>query len=151
MSKKKRHQYGRQYMRLTEGYQRNIARSKMNELGVKPPSEKHFTKIFTISKILFVVWIIVTIIVTYKFLFPGLLSCGLVAVLYVLILFKYVEHYQIQLVEAYMDMDIPKDIYISEISKRRNNPKAINKLSKIWDKVEKKRERKAAKTASTQP
>ena len=62
--------------------------------------------------------------------------------LYVFILARYFASYQSKLVYTYMDLGIPKAVYMNEMSKRRRDPKSLRKLEKAWDSAEKKYNKK---------
>lgn len=131
------------YNRQTKGFRRIQAQTKMKELGVKSPKQKHVKLIIRGSIALFILWIPFAIFCTVKLGIPGLLGAFALAVLYVFILARYFASYQRKLVYTYMDLGIPKAVYMNEMSKRRRDPKALRKLEKAWDSAEKKYNKKA--------
>ena len=145
MSKKKRYDQSLKYNRQTKGHMQNIARGKMNALGVRSPNKTNINRVVKISRILFIVWIPIAVICGFKFGFPGLLAAMFVALLYILVISQYVKHYQQKLVSAYLEMGISKDVYMAEMRKRQQDAKSLAKLSKVWDVCEKKYTKKMDK------
>lgn len=146
MPKKNKYNKSLKYNRQTKGHLKNLAKGKMNELGVRAPDKTNINKVLKISRILFFAWIPFAGYCAYKFMILGLLFAMLIALIYIFGLFKYVQSYQYKLVMAYMELDIPKAVYMEEMKKRKQDEKSLRKLSKIWDETEKKFSAKCEKT-----
>lgn len=133
------------YNRQTKAYRINVSKGKLKEMNIKSPEEKHTREIMKVSVVLFIIWIVATLFVAIKIGFIGMVGCFLLAIAYVCILSAYFRKYQRELITAYMDLNISKEIYLSEMSKRNKDNKAMKKLEKEWDIVKRKRERKNGK------
>lgn len=138
---KNRHKKEIRYNRQTKAYRINVSKGKLKEMNIKSPEEKHTKEIMNISSILFIFWAIATFLVAIKIGFIGMIGCFLLAILYVEILSVYFRRYQRELISAYMDLDISKEVYLSEMSKRNKSNKSMKKLEKEWDIVKRKREK----------
>lgn len=141
---KARYNKNLKYNRQTKAYRQTQARAKMKELGIKSP-KKHLKHIMIISIILLVLWIPLAFYMAIRMGIPGLLMAFTIVLIYTFLVAIYFRRYQSKLIKTYKDLDIPKDVYMNEMRKRKSNSKDLQKLEKIWDKEEKKREKERGK------
>ena len=132
-STNKRYDQTYKYNRQTKAFRRTQAKAKMKELDVKSPKQKHIKLILRGSIVLFILWVPFAVFCIHKLGVPGLLLAFAIAVAYVAGLAVYFSRYQRKLIYAYIDLGIPKEVYMNEMKKRKKDEKSLRKLEAAWD------------------
>lgn len=127
-----------QYIRQSQGYQRNMAKNEMKKRNIEMPKAPDMKKVGRINIAVLVVGVILS---GLGFFFGGW-AIGLIPVALVLIYFVsfylYIRKLEEKYVLAYKSMGVTKDIYLKELKRRGTDRKEIDRISKRWDKVQEK-------------
>ncbi|MBQ3291752.1 MAG: hypothetical protein IJH43_05200 [Mogibacterium sp.] len=135
MSKKSNRNGNFNYNRPSGGYQKNLYRQKLNAEGIKAPkaiNEKTF-RIFVI--VVAAVWLALSIFLTIKLSWKGLLIGLAVGLVTVGGIYLYLRNKQTEVIKYYKKIGLTETMYINELKKRGTPQKQLDAYRKTWRKT----------------
>lgn len=124
-----------QYNRQSKGYQQNMYKSEMNKKGVKMPDPIDTEKLGKINRIVMIVWVIVTVALTFLVSWKVGLALAVLGLIYFGGFVLYLMNYRKKYFHAYKEMGVTKEMYLNELRKRGTDKKELDRASKSWDKA----------------
>ena len=124
-----------QYNRPSGGYQKNLYKQQLNTQGVKQPKGLDQKTVRLWMIIGGVIMLAVTVLLTVKFKWIGLLVGLLVALAAVAGLYFFIQHKEKEMIGYYKKIGMTEELYVKELRKRGVDKKQIDQVRKTWHKV----------------
>ena len=141
MSSRKSMQRQVMYNRQSKAWQQNQMKNQMAQAGFangapKTPSSKKMRNIIIIGLI---VWVALTVLLTIKFHWIGLLVGFVIGGALTGVMILYLRKKEDEILRYYKSMGLPKQEFFKQMkknSKAKLSEKQMKKMSKKWDKIE---------------
>jgi Flp pilus assembly protein TadB len=125
-----------QYNRPSGGYQKNLYRQQMLANNVKRPQTLTQKTLRIILIVAGVLWAALTVFLTVKMKWTGLLIGMVVLLLLTGCLWLYLRYTQKQMIKYYKQIGMTEEMYVAELRKRNTDVKQIKAARKLWNKVQ---------------
>lgn len=123
------------YNRPSGGYQKNLYKQQMREKNIEIPKPIDYNKLTKVSRILLVVWLILTFVAIFAINWKMIFVSAAVAVAYACGVYYYLNNWQKKFVIAYKKMGMERGVFIKQLKKQGTDKKTLDKIIKVWDKV----------------
>jgi Flp pilus assembly protein TadB len=123
------------YNRPSGGYQKNLYRQQMLANNVKRPQTLTQKTLRIILIVAGVLWAALTVFLTVKMKWTGLLIGMVVLLLLTGCLWLYLRYTQKQMIKYYKQIGMTEEMYVRELKKRNVDKKQIDQVRKTWKKV----------------
>ena len=131
------------YNRPSKGFQMNYARSGYKAVGLDVAHRKDSKKILKRLKASYIVWLILTVVLVFRFKLSGMLDALVLGVALTGGWLIYVNRVDTKIIISYLKLDVPEEEYLKELAARGVPEKRLAKIDKMWKKAEKKGAKKA--------
>ncbi len=125
-----------QYNRPSGGYQKNLYRQQMNAEGITPPKSMSQKKMRNILIAAAAVWVVISVLLIYKFKWWGLLVAMLIGIAAVAGAYFWLQNKEKEMIAYYKKIGMTEEMYIKELKRRNVDQKQIDAVRKTWKKVQ---------------